>query len=65
MSSNSRWLCVKCFSVDVCIYSIILCFSDCHDSTVVSTCAFLIVMFIYIYAVFYSTSDYLSVGEML
>ena len=30
-------LCVKCFSVDVCIYSIILCFSDCHDST----CAFL------------------------
>ena len=27
---------VKRFSVDVCIYSIILCFSDCHDST----CAF-------------------------
>ena len=23
-------MCVKCFSVDICIYSIILCFSDCH-----------------------------------
>ena len=48
---------MKCFSVDVCIYSIILCFSDCRDST----CAFLIVMLILIYALFYSTCDYLSV----
>ena len=48
---------MKCFSVDVCIYSIILCFSDCHDST----CAFLIVMLILIYALFYSTFDYFSV----
>ena len=31
-------LCVKCFSVDVCIYSIILCFSDCHDCTCASFC---------------------------
>ena len=55
---------MKCFSVDVYIYSIILCFSDCHDST----CAFLIVMFILIYIYlyrFYSTSDYLSMCEML
>ena len=37
---------MKCFSVDVYIYSIILCFSDCHDST----CAFLIVMLILMYA---------------
>ena len=48
---------MKCFSVDVCIYSIILCFSDCYDST----CAFLIVMLILIYALFYSTCDYFSV----
>ena len=51
---------MKCFSVDVCIYSIysiILCFSDCHDST----CAFLIVMLILMYALFYSTCDYFSV----
>ena len=52
---------MKCFSVDVCIYSIILCFSDCHDST----CAFLIVMFIIMYALFYSTCDYFGVCEML
>ena len=52
---------MKCFSVDVCIYSIILCFSDCHDST----CAFLIVMLLLIYALFYSTCDYLSMREML
>ena len=48
---------MKCCSVDVCIYSIILCFSDCHDST----CAFLIVMLILIHALFYSTCDYFSV----
>ena len=42
---------MKCFSVDVYIYSIILCFSDCHDST----CTFLFVvlilicMYMYIY----------------
>ena len=36
---------MKCFSVDVCIYSIILCFSDRHDSP----CTFLVVMLIYIY----------------
>ena len=36
---------------------IILCFSDCHDST----CAFLIVMLILIYALFYSTSDHFCV----
>ena len=42
---------MKCFSVDVGIYSIILCFCDCHDSTCAfltdchdSTCAFLTVM---------------------
>ena len=52
---------MKCLSVDVCIYSIILCFSDCHDST----CAFLIVILILIYALVYSTCDYLSVCEML
>ena len=52
---------MKCFSVDVCIYSIILCFSDCHDSTF----AFLIVMLILIYALFYSICVYLSVCEML
>ena len=52
---------MKCFSVDLCIYSIILCFSDCHDST----CGFLIVMLILIYALFYSTCDYFSVGKML
>ena len=39
---------MKCFSVGVCIYSIILCFSDCRDSA----CAFLIVMLILIYALF-------------
>ena len=48
---------MKCFSVDVCIYSIILCFSDCHDSTY----AFLIVMLILIYALVYSTCDYFCV----
>ena len=48
---------MKCFSADVCIYSIILRLSDCHDST----CAFLIVMLILIYALFYSTFDYFSV----
>ena len=53
-------VCVKCFSVDVCIYSIILCFSDCHDSIG----AFLIVMLL-IYALFYRTCDYVSVCEML
>ena len=52
---------MKCFSVDVCSYSIILCFSDCHDST----CAFLIVMLILIYALFYSTCDYFCVCKML
>ena len=52
---------MKFFSVDVCIYNTILCFSDCHDST----CAFLVVMLILIYALFYSTCDYLSVCEML
>ena len=51
---------MKCFSVEVCIYSIILCFSDCDDST----CAFLIVMLI-IYALFYSTCDYFCVCKML
>ena len=52
---------MKCFSVDVCIYSIILCFSDCHDST----CAFLIVILISIYALFDSSCDFFSVCEML
>ena len=54
-------MCEMLFSVDVCIYSIILCFSDCHDST----CAFLIVMLLLIYALFYRTCDYFSVYEML
>ena len=54
-------MCEMLFSVDVCIYSIILCFSDCHDST----CAFLIVMLFLIYALFYRTCDYVSVYEML
>ena len=45
------------FSVDVCIYSIILCFSDCRDST----CAFLIAMLILIHTLFYKTCDYFSV----
>ena len=40
---------MKYFSVDVCIYSIILCFFDCHDST----CAFLIVVLILIYTCIY------------
>ena len=40
---------MKCFSVDVYIYSFILCFSDCH----VSTCAFLVVMLIYLYNMHY------------
>ena len=62
---------MKCFSVNVCIYSIILCFSDCHESSCAfsdchdSTCAFLIVMLILINALFYSTCDYFSVCEML
>ena len=54
-------MCKIIFSVDVCIYSIILCFSHCHDST----CAFLIVMLLLIYALFYRTCDYFSVCEML
>ena len=53
-------MCEMLFSVDVCIYSIILCFSDRHGST----CAFLIVMLL-IYALFYRTYDYVSVCEML
>ena len=57
MKSYSRWLCVKRFTAYVCIYIIILCFSDCHDST----CVFLIVILILIFALFYSTCDYLSV----
>ena len=63
---------MKYFSVDVCMYSIILCFSYCHDSTCAhltdchdSTCAFLIVMLILMYALFYSICVYLSVCEML
>ena len=48
---------MKCFSADVCIYSIILCFSDSHHNT----CAFLIVMLILIFALFYRNRDYLSV----
>ena len=47
---------MKCFSVDVCIYSIILCFSDCHDSTCASS-VLLIVTLILIYALFDSTCD--------
>ena len=54
-------MCEMLFSVDVCIYSIILCFSDCRDST----CAFLIVMLFLIYAIFYRTCDYFGVCEML
>ena len=54
-------MCEMLFGVDVCTYSIILCFSDCHDST----CAFLIVMLLLIYALFYRTCDYFSVYEML
>ena len=53
-------VCEMLCSVDVCIYSIIVCFSDCHGST----CAFLIVMLL-IYALFYRTCDYVSVCEML
>ena len=63
---------MKCFSADVCIYSIIVCFSDCHDSTCAfltdchdNTCAFLTVMLILMYALFYSTYVHLSVCEML
>ena len=41
-------------------YSIILCFSDCHDST----CAFPIVMLLLIYDLFYRTCDYFIVCEM-
>ena len=54
-------MCEMLFSVDVCIYSIIVCVSECPDST----CAFLIVMLILIYALFYRTCDYFSVCEML
>ena len=54
-------MCKMLFSVDVCIYSIIVCFSDCPDST----CAFLIVMLFLIYAIFYRTCDYFGVCEML
>ena len=54
-------MCEMLFSVDVGIYSIILRFSDCHDST----CAFLIAMLLLIYALFYRTCDYVSVCEML
>ena len=35
-------VCEMFFSVDVCIYILFLCFSDCHKST----CAFFIVMLI-------------------
>ena len=63
-------VCVQSYSKAlsaVYIYSIILCFLDCHDSTCAfltdchdSTCAFLIVMLILLYALFYSTCVYLS-----
>ena len=62
---------MKCFSVDVCIYSIFCAFliaitvlvlflTDCHDST----CVFLIVMLILMYALLYNICVYLSVCEM-
>ena len=55
-------MCVKCFLVLMYVFTVLfLCFSDCHDST----CAFLIVMLILIYALFYMTCDYFSVCEML
>jgi len=45
----SRWMCVKCFLVLMYVFTVLfLCFSDCHEST----CAFLIVMLILIYALF-------------
>ena len=55
-------MCVKCFLVLMYVFTVLfLCFSDCYDST----CAFLIVMMILIYALFYRTCDYFSVCEML
>ncbi len=60
--SYSRWMCVKCFLVLMYVFTVLfLCFSDCHEGT----CAFLIVMLILIYALFYWTCDYFSVCEML
>ena len=51
-------MCVKCLLVLKYVFTVLfLCFSDCHDST----CAFLIVMLILIYALFYKTCDYFSV----
>ena len=56
--SYSRWMCVKCFLVLMYVFTVLfLCFSDCHEST----CAFLIVILILIYALFYRTCDYFSV----
>ena len=58
----SRWMCVKFFLVLMYVFTVLfLCFSDCHEST----CAFLIVMLIVIYALFNRTCDYFSVCEML
>ena len=48
---------MKCFIVDVCIYSIILCFSDRHDSP----CTFLVVMLIYIYIYYFIVLVIISV----
>ena len=49
---------MKCFLVLMHVFTVLcLCFSDCHDST----CAFLIVMLILIYVLFYRTCDYFSV----
>ena len=56
--SYTRWMCVKCFLVLMYVFTVLfLCFSDCHEST----CAFLIVILILIYALFYRTCDYFSV----
>ena len=58
----SRWMCVKLFLVLMYVFTVLLlCLSDCHEST----CAFLIVMLIVIYALFDRTCDYFSVCEML
>ena len=55
-------MCVKCFLVLMYAFTVLfLCLSDCHEST----CAFLIVMLILIYALFYRTCGYFSVCEML
>ena len=52
---------MKCFSVDVCIYIIILYFSDCHDSTsTFSDCNADINI-----CIVYSTCDYFCVCKML